>query len=373
MVRAWARREFWYGCLVFVLWACGNPVCAGAGQESPQGRPAASPWLIVLPPRLTAGAEATLSLLDNQGRLVPNIAVELSTHQKISTDSTGRAMFQAPDAPGRLRAFTTDGKVVASAEVVAPGNSSAASVPDHSQPGARVVSYPRVLASRDRFTLVGKGFRPQADLNRLSLNGDPCLVLAASPASLVALPGPKAPVGDATLLVAVAGSEPGQFPVSVVLLEFSGPASATNAGSAGQLVLHARGTTQPLLLEVRNASPAVIELTKGNVQRLRTSGGEENAVPVDVKFVTAGSYIVSARLVAPSVASLDLESARKRLAEAEKIAPGDWSARIEELLSKFDRAPRDLPQIRADLRAMLDDKPAPPVASLLDSAWRELN
>jgi hypothetical protein len=32
-----------------------------------------------------------------------------------------------------------------------------------------------------------------------------------------------------------------------------------------------------------------------------------------------------------------------------------------------------LPQIRAQLRSMLDDKPAASVASLLDSAWRELN
>jgi hypothetical protein len=32
-----------------------------------------------------------------------------------------------------------------------------------------------------------------------------------------------------------------------------------------------------------------------------------------------------------------------------------------------------LPQIRAELKSMLDDNPAAPLASLLDSAWRELN
>jgi len=244
---------------------------------------------------------------------------------------------------------------------------------DRARPVLGVVSYPRVLATRDRFTLEGAGFRGEADLNHVSLNGNPCLILAASPAALVVLPGERAPVGEATLHLTIAGADAGQFPVSVVLLEFSGPAEGASAGSAGQLVLHARGSKQPLVLEVRNASPAVIELTKGNVQRLKTSGGEENAAPVDVKFVTAGNYVVSARLVAPSVTSPDLQSARRRLAEAKKIAPGDWSARIDRVLSTMDRAPRDLPQIRAELRAMLDDKPAPPLASLLDSAWRELN
>src|SRR5579871_3156603 len=111
MVRAWARRELLCGCLVFVLLVLAYPGFTGSAQESPQARRAATPWLIVLPPRIVADAQATLAVLDNQGRLVPNITVELSTHQKIATDSTGRAMFRAPSAAGRLRAFTGDAKV----------------------------------------------------------------------------------------------------------------------------------------------------------------------------------------------------------------------------------------------------------------------
>jgi hypothetical protein len=329
--------------------------------------------LIVLPPRVIAGANATLAVLDYQGRLLPNIAVELSTGQKVTTDATGRAMFHAPDGPGKLRAAASGGNVAVSAEVLPADEAAMRVAADGVRPVIGVVSYPRVLATRDRFTLEGAGFRGEADLNHVSLNGDPCLILAASPTSLVVLPGERAPVGDATLHVTASGADAGEFSVSVVLLEFSGPPEGVSAGSAGQLVLHARGSKQPLVLEVRNASPAVIELAKGNVQRLKTSGGEENTVPVDVKFVTAGNYIVSARLVAPNATFPDLQSARRRLAEAKKIAPEDWSVRIDRVLSTMDRAPRDLPQIRAELRAMLDDKPAASLASLLDSAWRELN
>ena len=88
-----------------------------------------------------------------------------------------------------------------------------------------------------------------------------------------------------------------------------------NAGASGKLTLHARGSTQPLAVEVRNASPDVIQLTKGNAQRLKTSGGEDNSVPVDVKFGTAGNYVVSARLVSTGSKPPDSDPAKKRLAE----------------------------------------------------------
>jgi hypothetical protein len=374
MARAWAgrRSECFIVCLAFALLAA---ACTGtlAAQQAPKSRPAPAPWLIVLPPKLVAGADATLAVLDYQGRLVPNIEVELSSGEKVTTDMTGRAIFPAMAAPGKLRAVTSGGKVTASIEILSADNPGSQIPSDRSDAGGIAFSYPRVLATHDRFTLEGAGFRGRADLNHVTLNGDPCLILAASPAGLVVLPGAHVPVGQATLRVAVAGTDAGQFPVSVVLLEFSGPTEEVNAGSASQLVLRARGTTQPLVLEVRNASPTVIQLTKGDVQRFKTSGGDENVAPVDVKFVTAGNYVVSARLVSTGAASPDLESARRRLAEARKIAPGDWSERIDRVLSTFDRAPRDLPEIRAELRAMLDDKPAAPLASLLDSAWRELN
>jgi hypothetical protein len=116
---------------------------------------------------------------------------------------------------------------------------------------------------------------------------------------LVALPGPGVPVGDVTLHVTAGGVDAGQFPVSAVLLEFSGPAEAPNAGSNGKLIVRARGTTEPLLVEVRNGSPGVIQLLQGNLQRLKTSGGEENIAPLEMKFLSDGNYSISARLVQP--------------------------------------------------------------------------
>jgi len=82
-----------------------------------------------------------------------------------------------------------------------------------------------------------------------------------------------------------------------VLLEFTGPAESVNAGSETKLVLRARGTTEPLAIEVRNGSPAVMQLAHGNVQRVQTSGGEQNIAELNMKLLAAGDYIVTARLV----------------------------------------------------------------------------
>jgi hypothetical protein len=354
-----------------LLGMCGT---LAAVQEPPKAHASAtSPRLIILPPKLVAGSQATLAVLDSQGRLLPNVAVDLAGTQKVTTDVTGRAFFKAPDQPGSFTAKISGQGVSASTVVVNSGDDVPHGTSQVSEGRANVVSYPHFLAIHDRFILEGSGFRGAADSNHVYLNDDPCLVVASSPVSMVVLPGPHTPVGDVNLRVNVGGVDAGPFPVSAVLLDFSGPADAVTAGSVGKLIVRAHGTSEPLPVEVRNASPGVIQLSKGNVQRLKSSGGDENIVQVEVKFVTDGNYSVSARLLSSDASLPNLELARKRLTEARTIATRDWSARIDQVLQKIDQAPQDLPQIRAQLRSLLDDKPVGPLASLLDSAWRELN
>ncbi len=282
--------------LVFTLLVALSATRAAA-QQQPKPHASPAPRTIILPPKLVAGAPATLAVLDSQGRLLPNVTVELSAGRNITTDTTGRAIFKAPDHPGILVTKASGQGLTASATVVASDDSAPPGGPSDAPGAVRIASYQHAIAIHDRFTVEGAGFRGAADSNHVYLNGEPCLVVASSPVSLVALPGPSVPIGDVTLHVTVGGIDAGQFPVSAVLLEFSGPTEAANAGSIGKLIVHARGTTEPLLLEIRNGSPGVIQLSKGNVQRLKTSGGEENIAPVDVKFETGGNYSVSARLL----------------------------------------------------------------------------
>jgi hypothetical protein len=224
---------------------------------------------------------------------MPKAEVELSDGQIVTTDVTGRALFNAPSQPGPLVAKIASRAITFSTSVISPENIR----PREFSGTVAVSSYPHVLTLQDRFVLQGTGFKSEADSNHISLNGDPCLVIASSPVSLVVLPGPRGLIGDAKLKVVAGGTDAGSFPVSVVALEFSGPGNAVNAGSTGKLILRARGTTLPLIVEVRNGSPGVIRLAQGNVQRLKTSGGEENIASIDVNFVTDGNYSVTARLI----------------------------------------------------------------------------
>jgi IPT/TIG domain-containing protein len=300
MVPAFLRHRLPSRCLAFLLLAgaCG---ALAAAQQPPKSHASPVPRQIILPPKLVAGAQVTLAVLDSQGRLMPNVAVELSGDQKVTTDVTGRALFKAPQEQGAFSARISGQTISASTIVIAPEDSSLHAAPGEQPAGGSVFSYPLFLAIHDRFTLEGAGFRGAADSNRVYLNGEPCLVVASSPVSLVVLPGPRVPVGEVQLRVAVAGIDAGSFPVSAVMLEFSGPAEAVVAGSTGKLVLHVWGTTAPLPVEIRNGSPGVIQLTEGNVQRLVSSGGDQNIAPVEVNFVTGGNYSVFARLLSRAV------------------------------------------------------------------------
>jgi hypothetical protein len=296
MFPAWVRgKEPLQRLALTFVFAVSFATCAGT-QELPKAKtPVAR--TIILPQKLVAGAPATLAALDSAGRLLPNVVVELSSGRRVTTDTTGRALFVAPAEAGRLTAKVPGQEITASSTVVLPADSSAQASTEGSSAVLQLASYPHVLAIHDRFTIEGRGFRGIADVNHVSLADHPCLVVASSPISLVVLPGPHVPVGATSLRVSVAGYDTGQIPVSAVLLEFSGPPDAPDAGSQGKIILRVLGATEPLAVEVRNGSPAIIQFPGGSVQRLATSGGDENIAPVELKFLAPGNYTPTARLI----------------------------------------------------------------------------
>lgn len=301
MLLAWIRSQEPFSRLAFIFFAAGIAVFAGA-QEIPKARVPA-PRIIILPPKMVTGAPATLAVVDSAGRLLPNVMVGLSTGQKVTTDATGRALFAAPGEAGRLTAKISGQEISTSSTVITSADSAIQSSLEDPSGGVRVISYPHVLAIHDRFTIEGAGFRGAADSNHVFLSGQLCLVVASSPASLVVLPGPHIPIGEITLRVSVAGHDTKQIPVSAVLLEFSGPTEAPNAGTQGKIILSVHGVTEHLAVEVWNGSPGIIQFPHGNVQRVTTSGGEENIAPVELKFLAAGNYTVTARLIPTDTAS----------------------------------------------------------------------
>jgi hypothetical protein len=347
------------------------PVFARA-QEAPRVQ-ASTPRTIVLPQKAVGGRAATLAVLDSAGRMLPHTEVELSGGQKVTTDATGRALFTVPSEPGVLTARIPGHDATASAPIVKSADPELETSAESPSTALRVRAVPHFISLHDRFAVEGVGFRGQADANRVFLSDQACLVLASSPISLVVLPGLHVPIGTINLHVSVAEQDAGLHPVVLVLLEFSGPTEAPPAGAQAKLSVRVRGSRERLAVEVRNASPEIIQLPRGNDERVITSGGERNAAEIDAKFLTSGDYTLTARLIPTASGLPDLEAARKKLVAARALATGNWPARVDRVIRHIDKAPEDLAEIRAELERMLDDKPSGEFQSLLESAWQECN
>jgi hypothetical protein len=367
MILSCGRQSILRGTLFVVMAAC---AVFATAQEAPRVQ-AAAPRTIVLPRETVAGLPATLAVLDSAGRLLPNIVVEISGGQKVTTDSTGRALFGVPGEPGVLTARIPGREVTASAPIVKLSDAAPPTALEDTSAAVRVLSVPHFISLHDRFAVGGAGFRVEAESNHVYLSGQPCLVLASSSVSLVVLPGLRVPIGAIDLRVSVAGHQAEPKSVVMVLLELNGPAEAPPAGAQGKLSVRVHGARERLAIEIRNSSPEIIQFPRGNVERLTTSGGEPNAAEIETNFLASGDYTVTARLISTDSGLPDLEAARQKLVAARALATGSWAARADRVIRRIDRDPRDIANIRAEIEQMLNDKPSGEFAFLLESAWQE--
>jgi hypothetical protein len=362
-------RQFLLSAIWVLLAMARAAVTPAQRPAKPQAGP---PRTILLPPKIVAGLPATLAVLDAAGRLVPGAAVELSNSTKVKTNATGRALFMGPRESAGLTAHLPGQSVTASTLVEEHPKPALGAAAQDASPGLQILSFPHFLSLHDRFTIEGTGFRGEADANHILLAGQPSLVLASSPVTLVILPGPRVPIGAADLRLSVAGVDARAGPVTAVLLAVTGPAGTWHVGDQGMLTVRAYGTEERLVVEVRDASPEIVQLSRGSVQRVTTSGGERNAAEVEMKSLAPGDYTVTARLVPTSSGLPDLEAARQKLLAARALATGSWTGRLDRLIGRIDREPQDTAEIRTELEHMLEEKPSGQFAFLLQSAWQAI-
>jgi len=319
---------------------------------------------IILPQQLVAGQPATLAVLASDGRLAAGVDVEFSGGKRVTTDATGRAAFRAPDAPGVMIARLAGASVSATATVVAAAGEAAE--------GVQVLQSPRLVMLGEPFGIRGTGFRGEADANRVHVNDKPAAVLAASPAALVVLPASGTSPGLAQFVVEVQGRSPGPVPIRLVAVDLVFEKGRLATGEKAPLAVRVRGSEQPLELEICNVTPGVVRLTNGDVQRVHTGGGPENAARVEMEGVRAGDFSISARLV-PAVTGLpDTETARERLVAARAQAPQDWASRVDKLIAQLAESPQNALRVRTELEKMMAEMPAGEFGRLLESAWRAL-
>jgi hypothetical protein len=307
---------------------------------------------IVLPPKVIAGHPATLAALDSQGKLLPGAAIQIAAQpesqkeshhqtqtrefQSLTTGPTGRAVFTA---------LTEAGIIIAKA----PGVSAIAlaDVPRQS-PSAPKLIVPPLVSLRDTFSVCGGDFHGDAEANRVQINGDPALVLAASPECIVVLAGPNMKPGPATVAIQT-GAAKWTAATTLVSLAFEPPSPALTSSKKSRLTVHVEGSDQPLAIIVENKTPSVLRFLRGDIQELRTSGGASNAASVEVRTLRSGSFSFQARLVPQP----DLEAARRYLAAAATLADRDLRRKIAAVAERLARHPGDLANIKRDLARIL--------------------
>ena len=249
--------------------------------------------MLLLPRKIVAGERSTLAVLDVHGRLTPGVTVVFSNGDKVTTDTTGRALFVAPLNPGVIFA-SLEGRAGRVTSVIL----SLAEVPSGAQ---EVILAPRVATLSDRFEIAGHGFCGDADANKVSIGGVPGLVLASSPAYLAVLPPTDMDPGPARVEVSCGARKAAAFTVVFVSLELDASGAALAPGEHRELTVRVRGSTAKINLEARNLAPDVADLQGGTTVRAASSGGADNVARFALLGKQHGSFLISIRLVAPLV------------------------------------------------------------------------
>jgi hypothetical protein len=310
-------------------------------------------WLVTifLPPKLVAGQSATLAVFGADGKLAAGVTVETGKEQRVVTDTTGRASFTAP-ANGDL--------VIAKAS----GRAAAALLDLDSPAGdSQAISLAPVISQKDSFSICGGRFRGEADANRVKINEERALILAASPECLMILPGPKVTPGPAVISVEI-GEAHWRAATTVVSLNFEPPQPPLMPEKKSKLLVRAEGTEQPLEIVAENQTPGVLSFLRGDVQRLRTSGGARNIAAIDVQAIRSGDFAFHARLVPPA----DPGCAERYLRAARALAPRELEHRLAGLADRLARHPHDAARVQRELERIISSTIAGDLRTLLESA-----
>jgi hypothetical protein len=261
---------------------------AYSAQEKPT-QPSTNARILLLPRSIVSGERATLAVLDVNGRLAPGVNVLFSNGDHLTTDKTGRALFIAPLSLGVLAA-SIEGRPgrVSTTVLSAAGNVSTA---------IEVTSVPKVASLADRFEIQGHAFCGVADANQVTVSGDPALVLASSPTSLVLLPPLDLAPGRASVDISCGKQNGPPLEVVFISLELRADSSPLAPGVRRPLTVQVRGTRGKVELEATNLAPDIAELVGGNPLRAFSTGGSDNLAHYEVIGRKRGNFLISIRLL----------------------------------------------------------------------------
>jgi hypothetical protein len=198
----------------------------------------------------------------------------------------------APLNPGVIFGSITGRPGRVATAILSPSDAASSSI--------EISSAPRVASLTDRFELSGKSFCGDADANKVTIAGQPAIVLASSPTALVVLPSPDLHPGSAAVEVSCANRQSPPFSITLVGLAVEADSSPLKPDEHRALTVRVRGTRVKIALEARNVAPEIAELSGGNPVRATSTGGAENFARFEVVGRKNGSFLISIRLLAPA-------------------------------------------------------------------------
>jgi hypothetical protein len=327
-----------------------------------QSKTAVKAVTIVLPPKVVAGHPATLAVLGVDGRLAPDVAVDMGANLRVTTDWTGRALFVVPASGAALIAKASGASAVAliDAPRISPTPAVAASVTP-------------VAGLHDPFEFCAPGLSGDTDANLVKINGEFALVLAASPECLVALAPAKAAPGPAKVSVEVSPTQATPMisasgSLTLVSLEFAPPSPPLQPGKKSRFAVNVRGSDQPLRLVVENESPDVLAFSRGDSQELRTTGGAHNSAEFDVQATRSGDFKFHVHVLSVT----DVAIAVRYVQAAAAIAPTNLQTSMKSLADRLAQRPNEAEKIRAHLESFIAASDAGDFRALLEAAHSAL-
>lgn len=300
----------------------------------------AGPNKIALPLELIADEPATIAVLGSDGHVAPGVKIVLSSGQVLTTDESGRAHFLVPPQTGPLFARILGSEIRVAADVL----------PE--QPSERdfqLAQVPKMASVSDRLVITGSGFEGDADKNSVEIDGTRALVLASSPAQLLAMPPADTVLGPATVLLTEGNSEATANLIFVSIIPMSSSYMQVRRGKTSTIALLVQGTVEPVSLKVRDLTPQVSQFEGNDTLFVRTIGGPDNSAIIRIKGLAAGQFSYSVRLEA-DYRRADAPVASDFLRAAERMANTDVSKKIKSILTELKRKNPDSMKLLEDLQ-----------------------
>lgn len=328
----WILRLF--GISLLAIAGLGGIFAQIFAQVTPQ-----KDWVvkIVLPTKIVMGERATLAVFGADGKLAPDVNVTFGTGESVTTDDTGRASFNAPAAG---KAFLAKAGGTAAAAILEPAPEG------NRQQGALVAAF---ASLHEPVPICGGRFQGDADGNHVRINGEPALVMAASPECVSVLPGVKTSAGPAQIMVISPGGT-WTATTTLVALESEFPKQPMLPGKKGRIEIRVRGTDEPVRILVTDETPDVVRFFRGDMQEVLSSGGADNAVEIEVQAIRSGDFAFHGSLEPPR----DPISAQRYLEAAQPLASGEGQRELKEIVRELARQHYDEEKLRRRLDQIVD-------------------